>query len=165
MSKTTIGVAAAALAVAAGTHIAAFDEHLAESTAAAVFFAIVAVLQIVAALVVLRGTNPRVRNAIVIGNVALIALWAWSRTTGLQIGPDAGPPEAIGLLDTAAVLAQLVAVVATVRLTASRRITGLLRPQLALVAIALAVGLAGVRLQPAEHAGHTDAPVAAHHHM
>lgn len=110
MNKTTMGVAAAALVVAAGTHVAAANEHRAESAAAAVFFALVAVAQFVSAIAVVRGVSPRARNAIVIGNVALVALWAWSRSTGLQFGPDAGPPEAIGALDLTAVVAQLVAV-------------------------------------------------------
>jgi hypothetical protein len=110
MNKTSMTAAAVALAIAAATHVAASGEHRTESVAAAVFFAVVAVLQIAAAFVVLQGASPRARNAIVIGNVALVALWAWSRTTGLQFGPDAGPREAVGLLDLTAVATQLFAV-------------------------------------------------------
>jgi hypothetical protein len=115
MNKTSTTAAAVALVVAATTHVAASGEHRTESIAAAVFFAVVAVLQIVAAVVVAQGASPRARNAIVIGNVALVALWAWSRTTGLQVGPDAGPREAVGLLDLTAVATQLFAVALLLR--------------------------------------------------
>lgn len=161
-NKTAIAVTAGALAVAGGTHIAAYSEHLSESMAAAVFFAIVAVLQVIAALAVLRGVGPRLRAAIVVGNLGLIALWAWSRTTGLQFGPDAGPPEAVGLLDLAAVAAQAVAVGAALMVPRTRLVTKFLRPQLLLVAVALFVGAAGLRL-PAEAHEHDESSVVSEH--
>jgi hypothetical protein len=161
-NKTAIGITAGALAVAGGTHIAAYGEHRAESMAAAVFFAIVALLQVAAAFAVLRGVGPRLRGAVVIGNLGLIALWAWSRTTGLQLGPDAGPPEAVGPLDLAAVAAQAVAVGAAFLVPGARRVGRFLRPQLVLVGVALLVGAAGVRL-PAEAHDHHDATVAPSH--
>ena len=123
-NRAAIGVTAVALAVAGGTHIAALGTHLQESTAAAGFFGIAATLQIAAALAVLRGVSPRLRAAVVVGNLALIALWAWSRTTGLQVGPDAGPPEVVGLLDLAAVAAQAVAVGAALLVSSTRASRG-----------------------------------------
>lgn len=162
-NRTSIAVTAGALAVAGGTHIAAYGEHLSESTAAAVFFAVVAVLQIAAAMVVLRGMSPRVRAGLVVGNVALIALWAWSRTTGMQFGPDAGPPEAVGALDVAAVAAQAVAVGAAFLAPGTRPVARFMPPQLLLVAVALLVGAAGLRL-PAEAHEHAETQPVGHEH-
>jgi hypothetical protein len=163
-NKTALGVTAGALAVAGGTHIAAYGEHLATSMAAAVFFAIVAVLQIGVAMVVLRGVGPRVRAAVVLGNLALIALWAWSRTTGLQIGPDAGPPEAVGILDLVAVAAQAVAVAAAFMVPHARRARTFLRPQVLLVGVALLVGAAGLRLPADAHEHSEPRVVVGHNH-
>ncbi|HUR76854.1 MAG TPA: hypothetical protein VMZ22_02825 [Acidimicrobiales bacterium] len=144
-------VTAVALAVAGGTHIAAYGEHRAQSAAAAAFFALVAVAQVGAALAVLRGAGRRLRVAVVVGNLLLIGLWAWSRTTGLQIGPDAGPAEPVGVLDLTAVAAQAVAVTAALMAPGARLAVNFLRPQLMLVGVAVFVGAAGLQL-PA-HAG------------
>lgn len=160
-NKTAVTVTAVALAVAGGAHIAAYGQHLSEGAVVAAFFAAVAALQIAASLLVLRGAGARLRAAIVVANLALVALWAWSRTTGLKFGPTAGEAEAVGVLDLVAVAGQAVAVVSALLFAHRSLAARLLRPQLALVAVALLVGTAGLRLPVASadhHHPQTTAP-------
>ena len=64
-------------------------------------------------------------------NLAICAVWLYSRTIGVPIGPDAGRPEAVGTMDVAATLDQLalaayVAVVLRPDLRIRRGLKGLL---------------------------------------
>ena len=60
-----------------------------------------------AAALAYTGTRLGPIAAIVV-NVPIVALWIWSRTTGLPFGPQPGEAEAIGLPDTACTLTELV---------------------------------------------------------
>ena len=144
--------AAAALAVAAGAHLAAFPGHRSEGVPAGGFFLAVAVLQLAAAMTILPGAGRRIRAAMIVGNVALIALWAWSRTAGVPVGPHPGNAEAVGPLDLTAVAAQLLAVVAVLFVPRNRPYASLVQPRLALVGLALVVGAGGAGLLPGAHA-------------
>ena len=93
-------LAAAACSVgAAGIHFAVVPEHLAEYRPFGLFFVAIAVLQALWAILALR--YPR-RSLLLVGaaiNLATLALWAFTRTMGLPIGPEPWTPEKFGLLD------------------------------------------------------------------
>lgn len=158
-SELVAGVAAGAMAVAAGAHLAALPAHRGEGAVVAAFFLAVACLQIVAALVLQRGPGAAGRAAIVAVNAGLLGLWVWSRTTGAPFGAHAGVAEPVGRLDSTAVAAQIVAVAAILVGPIGPRRVRRLRVSLGLVVGALTVAVAGATLLPA--AGHAkDHPAA-----
>ncbi|MDX6481289.1 MAG: hypothetical protein QOG85_1799 [Gaiellaceae bacterium] len=106
--KTFVAVAAVATAASAGIHFAVAPEHFHEWWGFGTFFVACGVAQLVWA------AFPSSAVIGIGGNAALIALWAFSRTTGLPFGPEAGMPEAMGPLDVASVLLEGAAVVALV---------------------------------------------------
>lgn len=152
--EVAAGVAAGAMAVAAGAHLAAFPAHRGEGAAVAAFFLAVAGLQVAAAVIVQRGPGAASRAAIVAGNAALLGLWVWSRTTGAPFGSHAGVAEPVGGLDSTAAAAQIVALTAIVLGPVGRRHGRRLRVSIGLVGVALAVAAGGAALFPA--AGHAD---------
>lgn len=140
------------LAAAAGLHLAALQSHLDAGVAVAAFFVAVAAGQLGAAVLVFRGTTPMTTRVIALGNLAVVAVWAVSRTVGLPLVGDA--PEPVGLLDGVATAAGIAAVVSLVLSTSTstprrRLLTGV--PALALVAV-LAAGV-GLPLAAAGHSG------------
>lgn len=145
------GAAAWALAVAGGAHLAALPAHRGEGIAVSGFFLAAAILQVAAATTILRGAGASVRAVIVLGNVSMLALWAWSRTVGVPIGAHSGLPEHVGPLDVTAVVAQAIAIGAVLVLSRTRSRASLVRPRLGLVVVVLLVALGGARLQPASH--------------
>lgn len=46
--------------------------------------------------------------AAIVANVAVVAIWTWSRTTGLPLGPEPGEAEALGVPDAVCTLTELV---------------------------------------------------------
>ncbi len=102
---------AAALSLLAGwIHVFVAPEHFEEWVGYGVFFVFVSVLQMEFALLLLSRTPPRsgLLWAGLLGNAALIALWAVTRTVGIPFfGPGAGEVEAVGTLDTISKLAEL----------------------------------------------------------
>ena len=114
---------AACLSAFAGLiHLAAGPAHLDEWWAYGLFFFLAAAAQATYALVLwTRGVEgwggwPIVRGKVYLAGVAMtlaiIALWAVSRTVGVPVGPARSGPEGIGALDAASkvVEAALVAV-------------------------------------------------------
>jgi hypothetical protein len=101
---TTIVVAAACLLGAEGIHTAVIAPHFAEWWAEGAFFLALSVLEGALAAALLLAPSRSVAQAAVLASLATIAVWAWSRTTGLPIGPEAGYPEAVGRADTIATL-------------------------------------------------------------
>lgn len=100
-----------ALATAAGLiHVLAAIEHVQEYALYAVFFALLAPAQVGWAIAVYRTRAPRLLVLGAVGCLAIVALWIFSRTTGLPIGPDPWHPEATGTLDVTASLNELVLV-------------------------------------------------------
>lgn len=95
---------------AAAIHAALIGPHLTEYAPEAAFFAVVAVLQFAAGVVVLA--SPSRRNLLLVagGSVALIVLWAISRTVGLPTGAERWTPEAIGTADILAAIFEAAAV-------------------------------------------------------
>jgi hypothetical protein len=144
------------LLVAAGlvgsglVHAAVVPEHLAEWTAAGVFFVVLTAAELGAAALLLARPDRVATVATGILSAGPLAVWLCSRTVGLPFGPEAGVPEAIGLADLAACALEVGTLVAAVVLL---RAGGWLRRpapsanagRLALVAVVAvaAVGLGG----------------------
>ena len=112
--------AAGLLATAGGLHLAALPGHLQASTVAGAFFAVTAAAQLVGAVLLATRPSWRTVAAIVAGNVAVLILWAMSRTTGLPTGGELGIPEPFGLLDGFAAAAEILVVVTGVATMAGR---------------------------------------------
>src|SRR3954451_18280781 len=99
-----IAVAAACLLGAEGIHTAVIAEHFTEWWAEGAFFLALSIVEGALAAALLLATGQRTCQAAVLASIATIAVWAWSRTTGLPVGPDAGYPEPVGRADTIATL-------------------------------------------------------------
>jgi hypothetical protein len=103
----------ASLLVGAGAiHVAMVPSHLDESTVEGVGFLVAGWTQLaLAAALVLR---PRrwVLGATAALNLALIGVWAWSRTAGLPFGGHGGQAESVSVVDGLCVVLEALAVVA-----------------------------------------------------
>lgn len=110
-TKTDGGLAArlAALASvgAAVIHFAVVPNHWQEWMPAGLFFAAIALFQLIWAGVVLAKTTIPVLAAGITLNIGAIALWAVSRTAGAPFGPHAGEAELIQAADLCALLLQI----------------------------------------------------------
>ena len=98
--RTLLPMAVVSSAAAAGVHAAAGPAHFREATLFGLFFAGSALLQLVwAGAVAVRASRPLL-VAGVVGNLAVVALGAVTRTAGLPFGllPE---PEAVGPWDLA----------------------------------------------------------------
>ncbi|MDQ1700005.1 MAG: hypothetical protein QOG34_1868, partial [Frankiaceae bacterium] len=100
---------------AAIIHLKAALDHFDVSVVEAILFEVAACGQLLWGIAVYRGAGRRVLLAGVAGNVAIVVVWVFSRTTGLPIGPTPGHAEALGMIDTVAscdelLLAALVAI-------------------------------------------------------
>ena len=104
---------AALLSVAAAViHVWVMPEHFEEWWGYGVFFLIAALAQALYAIVILRAPTPTLLRVGIIGNVAIIALWVVTRTIGIPVfGPHAGEIEAIGAIDVASKLVELLLIV------------------------------------------------------
>jgi hypothetical protein len=158
-----IAVAAACLLGAEGIHTAVIADHFTEWWAEGVFFLALSMLEGgLAAALLLTPARP-IPQAAVVASVATIAVWAWSRTIGLPIGPEAGYPEPVGRADVVATLLEAITALALApAILRNRRAT---RPPLgvrrarrstaaavAAIAVTTAFGIAGAD----DHTHHTD---------
>jgi hypothetical protein len=106
-------VIAASTSLAAGLiHLVVIPEHWRESWLYGGFFVAATVVQVGLAVLLVR----RPSAVLLIGNIAvqlgLVALWAFTRTAGIPLGPESGEVEAVGLLDSLCVAAQIVSAAA-----------------------------------------------------
>lgn len=119
--------AAAWLSIAAGAiHAAAGPEHLAEWWAYGLFFFGAAAFQAAYGLLLWtqgiegwggwRAVRGTVYVAGIAVNLAIVLLWAITRTVGAPVGPEAFEPEAVGALDLSSKLVEAALVVALARL-------------------------------------------------
>jgi len=93
----------AGLLGAAAIHAAVIPEHLAQWGPAGAFFIALAGAELAAAAALTRtNPQPRVLLAAAAASISPLALWLYSRTTGIPFGPGAGTPEPVGLADLAA---------------------------------------------------------------
>lgn len=116
--------AAAMFSMLAGwVHVYFAPEHFEEWVGYGDFFVAVSVYQLLFSLMIVANTRPRreLLWAGILGNVAIIALWVFSRTTGILLGPMAGEIEPIGVLDTISKIAELATIFCLIVLLRSRR--------------------------------------------
>lgn len=105
--RTLLVLAAALSLVAAGIHLWVIPEHFDEWWGYGTFFLVVAVLQVLFALTLVRWPRRGLLVAGIVGNLAIIVLWVWTRTVGIPVfGPGAGETEPVGDLDLASKVAE-----------------------------------------------------------
>src|SRR4051812_45740268 len=102
VADLTVVTAAACLIGSELIHTIVLPEHLREWWAAGVFFAVLSMLEGGLAAAVLFAPSRRVWHGALALSLATLAVWAWSRTAGLPIGPDPWTPEPVGSADVAA---------------------------------------------------------------
>ncbi len=107
--RTLLPLAVVSSAAAAGVHAALGPAHLRESVLFGAFFASCALLQLLWAATAALHVSRQLLVAGAVGNLAVIGLWAITRTLGLPFGllPE---PEAVGPWDLACGAWELVVV-------------------------------------------------------
>lgn len=136
-------IAVACTIGAAGIHLGAVREHMAEWLPAGAFMVISGLAQLAWALWFARSPRRWLLEVGIAGNTAIIALWIVSRTSGLPTGPMPWTPEEIHGTDLIATALEAFALIALVALA----VTKSRRPDPFLVKLA-ALGLAAVVLAP-----------------
>jgi hypothetical protein len=157
-------------------HAAVLRDHWSEWAVYGVFFAVVATGQLGWGLAALARDRAPFPRWVVAANLAVIALWALTRTAGLPFGPDAGRPEGVGAADLGAVALQVVVVAAVAvgglgalgvpRASTTGLLAGLASGAL-LVAAITTPALAGTSAGQHAHAhgaGHSTVESSGHHH-
>lgn len=99
--------AVALLLTAALIHVAVIAEHLREWPLAGAFFAALAAAEAVLAAGLTASPDARWSRAAVAVSLATVALWLFSRTTGLPFGPDAYHAETVRSADVVATACEL----------------------------------------------------------
>src|SRR5215207_66576 len=109
MERTRVFLYAAALSlITALAHVWAMPEHLEEWWGYGAFFLIAAAVQACYGLALLRRPGRSLLLLGVVGNLAIVSLWAVTRTVGIPfVGPHAGEVESVGALDLLATMAEL----------------------------------------------------------
>lgn len=105
-------VLAVSTAAAGGVHAFVAPEHFREYALFGWFFVATSVAQFVAWVMLLRRPRRWLVQGLLVGNAAVVVLWAQTRFVGLPLGPDAGSREGIGVLDLIATSAEIVAFLA-----------------------------------------------------
>lgn len=96
---------------AAAVHAVVAVPHLEEYPLFGVAFAVLAVVQAAWAVRLYRRCDRRALLGAIALNVAVLLVWALSRTTGLPLGPEAGSAEAVGFPDVGASVDELALIV------------------------------------------------------
>jgi hypothetical protein len=109
---------AAASLGAAGIHFAVIVPHFDEYTLFGIFFFAIAWFQALWAMLVVASEDRRVLLAGLVVNAFVVAVWVWSRTAGLPIGPEPGVAEQVGAADTVSTALEALIVVWTTLLLA-----------------------------------------------
>jgi hypothetical protein len=102
-------------------HLAVVSEHFAESVQHGLFFAVTGTVQLGWAIAAMAGSRVPAPRALVAFQVAVVAVWAASRTVGLPVPPDAWTTEPVGTADLLAIALEVVAVAATLLAVRSQR--------------------------------------------
>ena len=167
--QPSLGILLAGLLAGAGIiHLVMVPAHLGGgSWIDPLAFTTVGWLQIALAVALVLGRGNRTLHvSSIVVNLAVLGLWAASRTVGLPIGAHVGIVEPVGavdgvcaVLEVAAVLVALVMVVAPARLR-----FGVLGPSLAAVAVLGLATVAIVSPDAASHGGHDHGAAAGHDH-
>lgn len=118
-------IASVAAAGSALVHFAIAPEHFAEWWGFGLFFVLCAEVQLGWALLLGRIRSNRMLAVGLVGSLALVAVWALSRSSGLPFGPEAGVPEEIGVPDLVSVALELLTAAACISALALRgRVAG-----------------------------------------
>jgi hypothetical protein len=120
-----VAVAIATLSLgAAAIHFAVIPEHFEEYWLFGVFFAGLGWYQALWAVLYVLRPAPLLGLTALLVNAGTVALWVWTRTVGLPIGPEAGELEPAGALDLAATAFEIAIVVGLAgSLASARRLT------------------------------------------
>ncbi len=165
-------LAAIASIGAALIHVAVIPPHWREWLPSGLFFASMAVFQVIWALAAwTRPTGPLL-GAGILANAGCAVLWVWSRTTGVPFGPHAGVPETVQAADICALLLQCYVVMgagwAWLRGYRQESVSGLSSALVLLgantvILAAVTAGIASTLVNPEHHAVNIDhhAPVEA----
>jgi hypothetical protein len=105
-SRLAARLAAISSLGAAMIHFAVLPTHWQEWTPSGIFFASIALFQLLWALTVRVRPSAAVLAAGILANVGAAALWVWSRTAGAPFGPHAGEPEVVEAAGLCALLLQ-----------------------------------------------------------
>ena len=106
-SRLAARLAALASIGASVIHFAVVPNHWQEWMPAGVFFASLALFQLLWARLILSRTTTPVLAVGIVFNIGAIALWALSRTVGAPFGPNAGEAELVQAADLCALLLQI----------------------------------------------------------
>lgn len=107
-----VPLALATLSLGAGAiHFAVISAHFAEYWVFGVFFAVLAWYQAIWALLYALRPHRMLALTALLVNAGTVALWLWTRTVGVPIGPTAGELEPIGAPDVAATIFEVAIVV------------------------------------------------------
>lgn len=122
----SIQILAGSLFVTGVLHLSVVREHFAEYALFGWFFLGLAAVQLSSAALLWRRPTRRLMTAALVGNAAVVLLWAQTRFVALPLGPEAGSTESVGLLDAATTGLELVAVVLAAVVLSGRQ-TGFVR--------------------------------------
>lgn len=111
-------LAAGLSSVAAAIHAWVVPEHLEEWWGYGTFFLVLAAAQALYALLILRSQRPALLVAGIVGTMATLSLYAWSRVVAVPLGPMAGEVEEVGRLDTICNVVEIALVVVLLMLLA-----------------------------------------------
>jgi hypothetical protein len=136
--RLRLRLAAAVTAASGIIHVSASAEHYREWWVFCVLFAVTAALQLGWAVVVWRGGSNSLLAAGAVLNLGIAAVWVWSRTRGLPVGPEAFHPEEIGIADAQSTVDEVLA--AALVATTLALPLGRARRHLTPLAEALAIG-------------------------
>jgi len=106
---------------AAVIHFAVIAQHLDEWWLTGVFFIVVAVFQLVWALLVVVLPSVLVYLGGAVVNALVVVTWIVSRTTGVPVGPEAGEAEPVGFPDLLGTVFEVLLVVLALALISQQR--------------------------------------------
>lgn len=158
----TAAIVLATLSAAAGAiHLAMAPAHLGESAVEGTGFLVAGWVQVGLAVELARGNRLRrgVLGSVAALGAALIALWALSRTAGLPVGPHAGHPARVTVVDLTAVALELALVAGALALLWRPRLAARSGAAALAVPAAIVVLASAVLATPAarDHAAHSHA--------
>jgi len=147
---------------AAGIHFAVLGSHFQEWWGYGVFFAVVASLQALWALPMVHSPGRWLYWAGALGNAAVIAAWAVTRTAGIPVGPSQGEVEKAQFIDVLSVVFQALIVVVCVAMASQKQIAARRLPAGALWTATLVVAVAVMALTSASLVNWASADGATH---
>lgn len=115
---------AALSAGAAVIHVAMAPPHVGDSVVLGLGFVAAAWAQLATAWLALARPSRRLWSATILLDIALVGVWAVSRTAGLPFGEHAGHAESTNIVDLTCVAMELVALLLALRLTLRVRPSG-----------------------------------------